>query len=63
MSRVYIGNLHARVSEQNLEEEFQTYGVIRCIWVARKPTGCVFIDFDDHIDAQYAIHDLNGKHN
>ena len=31
--------------------------------VARKPLGYVFIDFDDHRDAQDAIRDLNGKHN
>ena len=62
MIRVYIGNLDARVSKQELDDEFRIYGIIRRIWVARKPLGYAFIDFDDHRDAQDAIRDLNGKH-
>ena len=41
----------------------RTYGVIKRIWIARKPSGYGFIDFDDRKDAQDAIHHLNGKHN
>ena len=37
MSRVYVGNLDDRVSDQELKDEFQIYKVIRRIWVARKP--------------------------
>ena len=47
MSRVYIGNLDARVSEQEFDDELRIYGVIRRIWVARKPSGYGFINFDD----------------
>ena len=63
MSRVYVANLDARISEQKLKDEFQTYGVIRRIWVARKPPNYAFIDFDDRMDAQNAIRDLNSKYN
>ncbi|KAL5680078.1 hypothetical protein ACJX0J_006463, partial [Zea mays] len=31
------------------------------VWVARKPPGCAFIDFDDRRDAEDAISDLDGK--
>ena len=51
------------VSEQKLENEFQTYGVIRRIWVARKPPSYAFIDFDDRKNTQDAIRELDGKHN
>ncbi|KAL6547631.1 Serine/arginine-rich splicing factor rsz22a [Orobanche hederae] len=89
MSRVYIGNLDPRVTEQELEDEFGTFGVIRSapisvddfiiwfydfsetivfsiisiasVWVARRPPGYAFIDFDDRRDAQDAIKDLDGK--
>lgn len=30
------------------------------VWVARKPPGFAFIDFDDRRDAQDAIRDLDG---
>jgi len=60
ISHVYVGNMHARVSKMEFEDEFRTYGVIRSTWVA----SCyAFIDFGDHRDAQDAICDLDGKHN
>ncbi|KAK0572789.1 hypothetical protein LWI29_037361 [Acer saccharum] len=64
MSRVYVGNLDSRVSERDLEDEFRVFGVIRSVWVARRPPGYAFIDFDDHRDAQDAIRELDaGKNN
>lgn len=35
---------------------------IDSVWVARKPPGYAFIDFDDKRDAMDAIKSLNGKH-
>ena len=32
------------------------------VWVARRPPGYAFIDFDDKRDAQDAIHELDGTH-
>lgn len=61
MSRVYVGNLDPRVSEREIEDEFHTFGVIRSVWVARRPPGYAFVDFDDKRDAQDAIRELDGK--
>ncbi|KAM7459669.1 hypothetical protein LguiA_036663 [Lonicera macranthoides] len=61
MSRVYVGNLDPRVSERELEDEFRVFGVIRSVWVARRPPGYAFVDFDDRRDAQDAIRELDGK--
>ncbi|KAG9448722.1 hypothetical protein H6P81_008687 [Aristolochia fimbriata] len=61
MSRVYVGNLDPRVSERDLEDEFRAYGVLRSVWVARKPPGYAFIEFDDRRDALDAIRALDGK--
>ncbi|XP_022857139.1 serine/arginine-rich splicing factor RSZ22A-like isoform X2 [Olea europaea var. sylvestris] len=61
MSRVYVGNLDPRVTERELEDEFCTFGVIRSVWVARRPPGYAFIDFDDRRDAQDAIRELDGE--
>uniref|UniRef100_A0A803LXU0 Uncharacterized protein n=1 Tax=Chenopodium quinoa TaxID=63459 RepID=A0A803LXU0_CHEQI len=60
MSRVYVGNLDPRVTERELEDEFRVFGVIRSVWVARRPPGYAFIDFDDTRDAKDAIHSLDG---
>ncbi|PRQ27425.1 serine/arginine-rich splicing factor RSZ22 [Rosa rugosa] len=61
MSRVYVGNLSSRVSEGELEDEFRNFGVIRSVWVARRPPGYAFVDFDDSRDAEDAIRELDGK--
>ncbi|KAF3338516.1 serine/arginine-rich splicing factor RSZ21A isoform X1 [Carex littledalei] len=62
MARVYVGNLDDRVSARDLEDEFRVFGVLRSVWVARKPPGFAFIEFDDRRDAMDAIRDLDGKH-
>ncbi|EPS72339.1 hypothetical protein M569_02421, partial [Genlisea aurea] len=61
MSRIYVGNLDPRVTERELEDEFRVFGVIRSVWVARRPPGYAFIDFDDRRDAQDAIRELDGR--
>uniref|UniRef100_A0A0D6QUB0 CCHC-type domain-containing protein n=1 Tax=Araucaria cunninghamii TaxID=56994 RepID=A0A0D6QUB0_ARACU len=61
MSRVYVGNLPAGTSERELEDEFRVFGILRSVWVARKPPGYAFIEFDDRRDAVDAIQALNGK--
>lgn len=61
MSRVYVGNLDPRVTERELEDEFRKYGVIRSVWVARRPPGYAFIDFDDRRDAEDAIREIDGR--
>ncbi|XP_050218574.1 serine/arginine-rich splicing factor RSZ22 [Mercurialis annua] len=61
MSRVYVGNLDPRVTERDLEDEFRRFGVIRSVWVARRPPGYAFVDFDDKRDAEDAIHELDSK--
>uniref|UniRef100_A0A0E0HQ22 Uncharacterized protein n=1 Tax=Oryza nivara TaxID=4536 RepID=A0A0E0HQ22_ORYNI len=61
MARVYVGNLDPRVTARELEDEFRVFGVLRSVWVARKPPGFAFIDFDDRRDAQDAIRDIDGK--
>ncbi|XP_039042827.1 serine/arginine-rich splicing factor RSZ22A-like isoform X4 [Hibiscus syriacus] len=61
MARVYVGNLDPRVSERDLEDEFRVFGVIKGVWVARRPPGYAFIDFDDRRDAEDAIREIDGK--
>ncbi|KAL8201266.1 hypothetical protein R6Q57_012605 [Mikania cordata] len=61
MARVYVGNLDPRVNERDIEDEFRTFGAIRSVWVARRPPGYAFVDFDDKRDAQDAIRELDGK--
>ncbi|CAN6676092.1 unnamed protein product [Malus baccata var. baccata] len=61
MTRVYVGNLDPRVNERDLEDEFRLFGVLRNVWVARRPPGYAFIEFDDRRDALDAVQALDGK--
>jgi len=60
LTKVYIGNLDARVSERELEDEFMKFGTLRSVWVARKPPGFAFIEFQDPRDADDACRDIDG---
>ena len=52
-SKVYVGNLGAEpLAESDIEEEFEEFGEINSIFVARNPPGFAYVDFDDERDAK-----------
>ncbi|KAG2604716.1 hypothetical protein PVAP13_4NG142905 [Panicum virgatum] len=53
----YLDKLKVVVCFLNTKE----HDVLDLVWVARKPPGFAFIDFDDKRDAEDAIRDLDGK--
>eukprot|EP01025_Chloroclados_australasicus_P040965 TRINITY_DN4313_c0_g2_i1.p4 TRINITY_DN4313_c0_g2~~TRINITY_DN4313_c0_g2_i1.p4 ORF type:complete len:254 (+),score=41.11 TRINITY_DN4313_c0_g2_i1:70-762(+) len=59
-TRVFVGNLREGTTERELENEFQKYGYVRKIWVARNPPGFGFVEFDEPRDADDAVRRLNG---
>ncbi|KAK9794899.1 hypothetical protein WJX73_000365 [Symbiochloris irregularis] len=59
-ARIYVGSLPVDISERDLEEEFVRFGTLRSVWVARKPPGFAFVEFEDVRDAQDAIRKLDG---
>lgn len=61
MARVYIGDLGPNGSKQELEKEFEQYGHLKSVWVARNPPGFAFIEFEDPRDADEAIQQMDGK--
>ena len=38
-SRVYVGDLGSGGSKPELEREFERYGPLKSVWVARNPPG------------------------
>jgi len=56
--RVYVGNIGSDIRERDLEKFFKGFGKIGDIAVKN---GYGFVDFDDHRDADDAVHDLDGK--
>lgn len=61
MSRVYVGNLEDGASKRDLEREFESFGPLRDVWVARNPPGFAFVIFEDKRDAEDAVHEMDGR--
>ena len=60
-SRIYIGDLGPNGSKQELEREFESYGPLKSVWVARNPPGFAFVEFEDPRDADEAVRDMDGR--
>uniref|UniRef100_F1L204 Splicing factor, arginine/serine-rich 6 n=1 Tax=Ascaris suum TaxID=6253 RepID=F1L204_ASCSU len=58
--KVFVGGLPHDATTQELEEAFGRYGPIRKVWMARRPPGFAFIEFEDSRDADDAVKALNG---
>lgn len=61
MSRIFIGGLTEDASRSELEREFEYFGHLRDVWVARNPPGFGFIVFEDARDADDAVREMDGK--
>uniref|UniRef100_A0A0M3IXV3 RRM domain-containing protein n=2 Tax=Ascaris lumbricoides TaxID=6252 RepID=A0A0M3IXV3_ASCLU len=60
--KVFVGGLPHDATTQELEEAFGRYGPIRKVWMARRPPGFAFIEFEDSRDADDAVKALNGAY-
>ena len=59
--KVYVGDLPAGASRQEVEEAFRTFGYLKNVWVARNPPGFAFVEFEKPRDAKDAVQDLDGR--
>ncbi|MFH4973891.1 hypothetical protein AB6A40_000600 [Gnathostoma spinigerum] len=59
--KVYVGGLPSDATSQELEDAFNRFGRIRKVWVARRPPGFAFIEFEDSRDAEDAVRALDGN--
>ena len=61
-TKVYIGNLGSHPpSTAEVEKEMSYYGKLVSVWIARRPPGFGYIEFEDPRDAKDAIRDLDGR--
>lgn len=59
--KVYVGGLGDQGRKEEIEREFEKYGPLHDVWVARNPPGFAFVEFEDQRDAEDAIKALDGK--
>ncbi len=55
---MYLGNLNPNVDKSEVQREFQKFGALADVWVARNPPGFSFLEFEDARDAEVLIYDL-----
>ncbi|MFH4982685.1 hypothetical protein AB6A40_009394 [Gnathostoma spinigerum] len=60
-SKVYVGGLPSDATSQEIEDAFCRFGRIRKVWVARRPPGFAFVEFEDNRDAEDAVRALDGN--
>jgi len=58
--KVYCGGLPSDTTSHELEDVFGRYGRLRKVWVARRPPGFAFIEFEDQRDAEDSVKALDG---
>ncbi|GAA53754.1 RNA-binding protein 1, partial [Clonorchis sinensis] len=59
--RVFIGGVDPRVGKVDIEREFDRFGPIADVWVARNPPGFAFIVFKYADDADRAVRRMDGS--
>lgn len=61
MTRLFIGGLNDTTSRLDLEREFESFGRIEDVFVARNPPGFGFIVYEKPRDAEEAIKEMDGQ--
>ena len=64
--RIYVGNLPYEVTEEELQQEFQTYGEVTSVSIitdkfSGRPKGFAFVEMGSKPESEAAIEALNGK--
>jgi cold-inducible RNA-binding protein len=64
--KIYVGNLSYEVTEQDLRQEFEAFGVVESVSIitdkySGRPKGFAFVEMPTVSEGQAAITGLNGK--
>ena len=64
--RIYVGNLSYNITEEELRQEFETFGAVETVSIitdkySGRPKGFGFIEMASNSEAEAAITSLNGK--
>ncbi|KAK3093745.1 hypothetical protein FSP39_019619 [Pinctada imbricata] len=62
VTKVYVGGLKEDIGNDQLQDEFEKYGPVKKVWVARNPSskGYAFVDYYDVEHAIEAVREMDG---
>ncbi|CAJ0944032.1 unnamed protein product, partial [Mesorhabditis belari] len=58
--KVYVGGLPDDATSKEIEDAFYKFGRIYKVWVARRPPGFAFVEYEDQRDAEDAVRAMDG---
>ncbi|XP_069992736.1 uncharacterized protein [Penaeus vannamei] len=59
--KVYIGNLGENATRSDIREAFSKYGRLKNLWIAKKPPGFAFVEYERPRDARLAVREAHGR--
>ena len=64
--KIYVGNLPYEITEQDLRQEFESFGGVESVSIivdrpSGRPKGFAFVEMASKSEAEAAIAELNGK--
>ncbi|KAI3382570.1 hypothetical protein SNEBB_003720 [Seison nebaliae] len=60
--RLHIGDLAADIDKKRLEKDFKRFGTITEVWVAEHPPCFAIVVYQERVEAEEAIREMNGKY-
>ena len=63
VTKVYVGGLTEDIGNDQLQEEFERFGPVKTVWVARNPSskGYAFVDYYSVDHALEAVREMDGR--
>ena len=63
VTTVYVGGLTENIGNDELQDEFDRFGPVKAVWVARHPSskGYAFVDYYHEDHALEAVREMDGR--
>src|SRR5262245_31061717 len=60
--KVYIGDLGNNAVDEEIEGTFRKFGRITNLFIAKRPPGFAFVEYESERDAERAVENMDGRY-